>query len=30
LREKNQAAQQHREWSFGAGINPLTGRRLGQ
>ena len=30
LREKNQAAQQLREWSFGAGINPLTGRRLGQ
>ena len=29
-REKNQAAQQHREWSFGVGINPLTGRRLGQ
>ena len=30
LREKNQVAQQHREWSSGAGINPLTGRRLGQ
>ena len=30
LREKNQAAQQHREWSFGAGINPWTGRRIGQ
>ena len=30
LREKNQSAAQHREWSFGAGINPGTGRRLGQ
>ena len=30
LREKNQSAAQHREWSFSAGINPRTGRRLGQ
>ena len=30
LREKNQFAAQHREWSFVAGINPWTGRRLGQ
>ena len=30
LREKNQSTAQHREGSFGAGINPWTGRRLGQ
>ena len=30
LCEKNQSAALHREWSFGALINPLTGRRLGQ
>ena len=28
--EKNQSAALHRESSFVAGINPLTGRRLGQ
>ena len=30
LREKNQSNAQRREWAFGAGINPWTGRRLGQ
>ena len=30
LREKNQSNAQRREWAFGAGINPLTSRRLGQ
>ena len=30
LREKNQSNAQCREWAFGAGINPWTGRRLGQ
>ena len=30
LREKNQSNQQRREWAFGAGVNPWTGRRLGQ
>ena len=29
LREKNQAASQHREWSLRHGVNPLTNRRLG-
>jgi len=29
LRAKNQAAQQHREWAFGRGISPWSGRRLG-
>ena len=30
LRQQNAAAALHRERSFGAGISPLTGRRLGQ
>lgn len=30
LREKNQSNAQRREWAFGTGINPWTGRRLGQ
>ena len=30
LRAENQAARQHRERAFAAGINPGTGRRLGQ
>ena len=30
IRQKNAAAALHRERSFGAGLNPLTGRRLGQ
>ena len=30
LREKNQSNAQRREWAFSAGINPWTGRRLGQ
>ena len=29
LREKNQAASQHREWSFRHGVNPWNNRRLG-
>ena len=29
LREKNQAASWHREWSLRHGVNPLTNRRLG-
>ena len=29
LRAENQAARQHRERAFGAGISPFTGRRLG-
>lgn len=29
LREKNQAAAQHREWSVRRGVSPFTGRRLG-
>ena len=29
LREKNQAASQHREWSLRHGVNPWTNRRLG-
>ena len=29
LREKNQAAAQHREWSMRRGVSPWTNRRLG-
>ena len=30
LRQENQAAAIHRERAFGAGVNPFTGRRMGQ
>ena len=30
LRAQNEAAALHRERAFGAGVSPLTGRRLGQ
>ena len=29
LAAKNQAAREHRDWAFGRGISPWSGRRLG-